>query len=639
LNNFVDSLLAQLDQYGVFIERYYFDGDPRRCYPHNNPAIPRSLEALQAQYAQHRLLIISDSQHFVDPITGELCDWLPKLKHWQQPFLFTLEASRHWAYQKQQVHQAGFVILAVGKQGLESLVKHLETEKANLKPMRGREVDNFPVLLLQRPRRFLERHPPDEAVQTQLLAQLADFLGDEGLLWLSACAVYPELHWQLTLYMGQDKLNESLLLRLARLPWLRYGTMPDWLRFLLLTQLDKAEEQQIRQRLALLLSLSVAKDSDKGFTLAIANKSALFNLAQQILAFWTHKADDESVLKDYVFQSFMDGRLAVKLPKVMNRLLLHFGLLAKIQFILCLMGLSVIPLFLPVETINTVIQLGQPAELVVLLEPEMVKIKGGDFLMGSSETEKGRNDDEKRHKVYVDDFSMGRYEITVAQFGQFVNNTGYQTDAEKTGQGCYGYKDKKFDEYKDYHWRNPGFEQTAQHPVVCVSWNDAIAYTDWLSEKTTKNFRLPTEAQWEYAARGGTTTARYWGNDSDKACAYANGLDISLKKVFNNVKKEVLHNCKDNYIYTAPVGSFIENSYYLNDMLGNAWEWTCSEYDKEYKGKEIKCLSNNRANNDSLVIRGGSWDFSPRWLRSANRFAFSATYRYNYLGFRISRTR
>jgi formylglycine-generating enzyme required for sulfatase activity len=185
------------------------------------------------------------------------------------------------------------------------------------------------------------------------------------------------------------------------------------------------------------------------------------------------------------------------------------------------------------------------------------------------------------------------------------------------------------------NWRNPRFTQTDNHPVVCVSWNDATAYVKWLSQQTGKQYRLPSEAEWEYAARAGTEISRYWGNDLDDACRYANVADKTAKKKFSGWS---IHNCTDGYVYTAPVGSFKSNAFGLYDTVGNVWEWTCSEYEKSYKGKEKHCLSKISTNNDrEFVLRGGSWlDYSMR-TRSAFRFWDFQTSHDNSVGVRLAR--
>ncbi|MEN8221157.1 MAG: formylglycine-generating enzyme family protein, partial [Pseudomonadota bacterium] len=247
----------------------------------------------------------------------------------------------------------------------------------------------------------------------------------------------------------------------------------------------------------------------------------------------------------------------------------------------------------------------------------------------------GDSDEQPLHDVSVGRFAMGRYEVTVGEFRRFVNATGYKTDAEKEGS-CYTYKDSSWQKVKGVNWRNPNFSQDSAHPVVCVSWNDATTYAKWLATQTGKQYRLPTEAEWEYAARAGTKTARYWGNNPDDACGYANVHDNTSKR--ENGFGWAHHKCTDGYAKTAPVGRFKPNGFGLFDMLGNVWEWTCSEYENKYSGKEQRCLSKNIASNKShFVLRGGSWFVDVRWTRTALRLRWQPSERDRLVGFRLAR--
>ena len=165
--------------------------------------------------------------------------------------------------------------------------------------------------------------------------------------------------------------------------------------------------------------------------------------------------------------------------------------------------------------------------------------------------------------------------------------------------------------------------------MSCVSWNDAVAYIEWLNGETGQNYRLPTESEWEYAARAGTVVARYWG-DNDAACEHAN---IADEKFWTPGFV-----CEDGYQYVAPVGQFKANAWGLHDMLGNVWEWTCSEYDSDYGGGESECASKNNAS-ARRVARGGSWGGRPRGVRSANRGRNTPDNRDNSLGFRLARSK
>jgi formylglycine-generating enzyme required for sulfatase activity len=272
--------------------------------------------------------------------------------------------------------------------------------------------------------------------------------------------------------------------------------------------------------------------------------------------------------------------------------------------------------------------------------PEMVSIRGGGYSMGSPEDEEGRDADERRHWVSVDDFKLAKHEVTVGEFGRFVEATGYRTDAEKNAggrEGCWAFEQGAWDWRAWANWRKPNKYQVSrdEDPVSCVSWNDAVAYVEWLSRESGQRFRLPTEAEWEFAARAGTQTARSWGDDPSEACDYANVADRTRVPP-GNYRWDTKHECTDSAAFVAAVGSYRANAYGLYDMLGNVWEWTCSAYDEGYGGAEQRCVSKNDASR--RVNRGGSWNNKPRNVRSANRNRNTPDNRNNNLGFRLAQS-
>ncbi|WP_295453008.1 bifunctional serine/threonine-protein kinase/formylglycine-generating enzyme family protein [uncultured Thiodictyon sp.] len=264
--------------------------------------------------------------------------------------------------------------------------------------------------------------------------------------------------------------------------------------------------------------------------------------------------------------------------------------------------------------------------------PAMVRIGAGSFSMGCQPGETECDDDEKpAHSVKVAAFELGKTEVTMAQFRAFVAaNPGYLTEAEK-GDGCYGWKDNSWVKDKAFSWRNVGFAQEDRSPVVCVSWNDAKDYVAWLSKQTGQTFRLPTEAEWEYAARAGTQTAFSTGNCIKTDQANYNGnydyADCGAKTGVY-LKK------------TQPVGSYPANPWGLYDLHGNVWEWVQDCYHANYTGApkdgeewRDSCIESGRR-----VLRGGSWFSHPRNLRSAYRVWDGTGNRDYDLGFRVART-
>ena len=255
------------------------------------------------------------------------------------------------------------------------------------------------------------------------------------------------------------------------------------------------------------------------------------------------------------------------------------------------------------------------------LAEDMVAVPAGKFRMGGRG--KDAYDSEKpAHRVTVPAFKLGRHEVTVGQFRVFVVVTGYRTDAERGTGGDPGCNTKTGDEWNwtpGSSWRNPGYAVADDQPVVCVSWNDAQAFIDWLNDKTGGNYRLPSEAEWEYAARAGSKKKYSWGNDIGSNQANCDGCGSRW----------------DNR-QVAPVGSFPANPWGLHDMHGNVWEWVQDCRNDSYKGAPNDGSAWTSGDCGQRVFRGGSWDFPPWTLRSAHRYGSDRTYRFNTLGFRLA---
>ncbi len=321
-------------------------------------------------------------------------------------------------------------------------------------------------------------------------------------------------------------------------------------------------------------------------------------------------------------------------------------------------------------------------------QKNMVFIEGGSFEMGDVFNE-GRENEKHVHRVTLTGFYLGKYEVTVKEFKEFIKETGYITNAEKsiskslekeylekfasdkltikekkelsielhsiTGScWCFNIETKKWETKLDANWKNPYFKQSDKDPVTCMSWLDAINYCNWLSEKeklpkaydsktgelldkngkpTTditrvKGYRLPTEAEWEYAAREKGKKKRF-GNGKDIARSSEINFDATQTK-FLFLKKGIFRK------KTTPVGSFKTNSLGLYDMSGNVWEWCCDYmggYDKEKKSNPIKTTGSER------VARGGRWSSISLELRTTARFSWTPANRCNNIGFRIARSK
>ncbi len=273
--------------------------------------------------------------------------------------------------------------------------------------------------------------------------------------------------------------------------------------------------------------------------------------------------------------------------------------------------------------------------------PEMVSIPGGEFMMGSPAAESERDDDElPQRRVRVKTFALGKTEVTVAQWRQFARASGYLTDAERNAhaQGCFTWEpeDPAWAWRAGRSWREPGWSQRDDEPVVCISWVDAQAYVRWLDQHSgVKGWRLPSEAEWEYATRAGSTTLRPWGDDAVVACAHANGADRTRGPKGRAWTEP--HPCRDGHWYAAPVGSYRPNAWGLHDMLGNVWEWVQDCY-LSYASGPSDGSANETNDCRGRVVRGGAWDDPPAVLRSAERFWLGPGNRNNNIGLRVART-
>ena len=266
--------------------------------------------------------------------------------------------------------------------------------------------------------------------------------------------------------------------------------------------------------------------------------------------------------------------------------------------------------------------------------PDMVVIPAGKFTMGSPSSEEGRGNDEgpQREVDIAAPLAVGRFEVTLEQFRQFSRATGHPA-----GGNCFADPDGngEWAETPSANWTSPGFAQSSSDPVVCINWEDAKAYLSWLSSQTGQDYRLLSEAEWEYAARAGTATAYSFGTNADRGCGHMNGADATAKKSYPDW--ETL-GCDDGVLNTAPVGSFLGNAFGLYDIHGNVEEWVEDCYEADYSGAPVDGRAATTGDCSNRVIRGGSWDSTPQILRSANRNWVTPENRLSYLGFRVART-
>lgn len=264
--------------------------------------------------------------------------------------------------------------------------------------------------------------------------------------------------------------------------------------------------------------------------------------------------------------------------------------------------------------------------------PEMVVIPPGKFEMGLADFRKARRPTEgpAREVSIPGTFAIGKTEVTWSQYARFVRET-----SRTGGMGCDTYTAKRFKSNQQAAWNSPGFPQTENDPVVCISWDDAKAYAEWLGVKTGHNYRLITEAEWEYVVRAGTTGERFWGENPADACRFANVADATGR---GSLGLEAVFDCRDRFAGTAPAASFQANPFGVHDLFGNAEEWVLDCWSETYRNAPTSGIANTSGDCDRRVVRGGSWFNGGDDIRATARDADETTARTSTRGFRIART-
>jgi serine/threonine-protein kinase len=262
--------------------------------------------------------------------------------------------------------------------------------------------------------------------------------------------------------------------------------------------------------------------------------------------------------------------------------------------------------------------------------PDMIVVPRGTFTQGSPASEQGRESSEgPQHSVRIDyPLAVAQFEVTRQQFAQFVSEVGY------TLSGCSTYEEGSWKLRNNRDWQSPGFYQDETEPVTCVSWEDARRYTDWLTKKTGKDYRLLSASEWEYIARAGTDTARSWGNNPNIACQLTN---IADRATLDNYPGWEIHDCMDGYVYTAPMEVMKPNEFGVYATLGNVFEWVEDCWNNNYQGAPRDGSAWTEGDCAKRLLRGGSWFSQPKHVRSAFRNRFNSDARASTFGFRVAR--
>jgi len=611
-----DILSSTLAQEGVFVVRYFYDGDPRLCYSDTSEGSVPLIE-LQRKYPGHRLIIFSNGKKLIDPITGRLENWTTVFSNWYDRALLTPETPYEWGFQEITLTSL-FIVMPATVGGLLALVDHLITP--DLRSWRQNSLEL----------------PPPGLNQPDTVARLRTCLGEATFQWLCVCAIYPELHWDLTLYLGslscmpEDLVNEKNLLRLIRLPWFRSGAMPDELRLQLISELDQNIARAVRLAIIELLEKNPAPAE------SFAYDTYHLNLVVQrwLLFRQSHKRRREmlqvmqilpmsQVMQDYAFLRFLESDrqspLEFLLPRRLRKVFYKqgvpaFGLKTSVRLIATVILMTMAWIFIKPSK-DELIYKTEPTKQIAEFS-EIVPLVGGTFSMGSKPNEPNSLPSQRpRHNVNIAPFAIGKYEITNAQFVKFLADSGNQ----KEGGGSWLLIDSYFTKIK--HMQSGEFVVEAgfeNYPVVGVSWYGAGAYCRWLSRKTGIPFRLPTEAEWEYACRAGTETQYSFGDDSTNYDQYGWFLANSS-------------------FGPHEVGQKAPNQFGLYDMLGNMWEWCLDAWSPNYQNTPRDGRAVRPTGNELRVVRGSCW-YDLVWrAQSAHRYNFVPILDINMLvGFRVA---
>jgi formylglycine-generating enzyme required for sulfatase activity len=621
-----DAIYQHLRRNEVLIERYFYRQDPRFCW-NEQAGSATTLHDLHQRYPAHRLVVVGTGSAFLSKTDGDWLPWTAILEQWRYRTLLSTINPAQWSADEQRL--AGrFRIVPASLAGLSDLSDNASAEENNdLQRWRNTPDDSADALRL-----------PDAlssaAMMANLEAEYTDYRPegtDQRLLcWLAATALSPVLHWDATRFFAEvteqhdPRPNEPLftplqLQRLCRLPWFAQGRMPDNARRALLQWLH-TEQPQLLERLRHAWQQLLEEQLEQLRQQATA---------QGLPPFEETVAYEQLRLTMLVNELTLDD-LRLQLPRS-QRLQLERELRELSQHTepdLVALELLENAEAREAQATGTVEEEIPPppegggAAIIAALERSMIPIPAGTFRMGSDDKDKDARDNEKpAHEVTLRAFSMGRTEVTNAQYAAFLNEKGNQKEGgtewidlsgKTTSEKCRieSNDGKTFSVKKGYE----------NHPVIYVSWYGAKAFAQWLSQKTGKNYRLPTEAEWEYSARGGPK----WTD----GFVYAGSNNLN----------EVGWYSANAGSKTHPVASEKKaNQLGLYDMSGNVWEWCEDDWHGDYKGapEDGSAWIEKGSRGEFRVLRGGSWLFDARFCRSAYRGYSGPTYRSNNLGFRL----
>ena len=607
-----DSLVQALKKEDIDITLYYYQHDPRLCFINKDKAY-LTISDLWKKHSDCRLVIFGTGDNFINPFIGEPESWITSLKQWPKRALMTPKPAKIWGLREARLAN-DWLVLPSNMEGLNAVIKYFEyPSKYVISKWITESLDVIPNKDLNDPERLKQR------------------MGPSAFRWLCACAIYPEIHYNLTLRIGQclypkGQLSSLDLLKMIQLPWFIKGLMPDKLRYSLIRSLGEKDTVRVREVIVDVLKENPSQEGEPGFHLHTLNlaiqKWAISPESRKLKKQWRKKLSEipeADILQDYTLVKQIDtvktSPLQFLLPDSFLRVFYRhhipvFGLRTGVRFIRTLLIVAIVFFFM--QTPETSVK--QNVKPVVSFD--FVKINAGKFMMGSPESEKGRGSDEVLHEVVLtNDYLLQTTEITQGQWQAIMGkNPSYFSNC---GEDC---------------------------PVENVSWNDVQEFISRLNRLDSNyHYRLPTEAEWEYAARAGSSAAFANGDIKELKCEFDPNLDKMGWYCGNScVTYEGGYDCSGwgkggctkPKCGTHPVAQKQPNAWKLYDMHGNVWEW-CSDWLEDYPTKSVIDPKGAESGKYRL-LRGGPWDSIARHCRSGVRRGVEPAIRDGDVGARLA---
>jgi formylglycine-generating enzyme required for sulfatase activity len=601
-----NSIYETLRGNNIFVERFYFDNSPMLCRNERYPG-GIALTELLSQYEHAALMMFTDGLQYIDTWEVKRFAWTEMFRHWQHRYFFTPVSPALWGERERLLQELFPFVLPMSVEGMQVVAADLSQGVAT-------ECDKL---------KYWQESVDYTLVPVRIEEKTLDFIGlffrEPVKRWIAACAIYPELNWSLTLALGKmvgewypeehgTQLNSyRQLSQLLRLEWFRLGRIPDRFRRELLdneTWLTRSEVNAVCRFLYEQLSQNIPLEGD------------------------SDHAGRSLQLAVYDLLGETDRELAAVKANTVNELLAKSRSLPDIVTLHVINQRDDSPIYFPIPD-HLLQRLGvDPDQLRSKrkIPANFVHIRGGRFSMGSPETEVSRSSDETLHEVEVSDFWMCKYVVTIGEYLQFAEETKSHFPQWMEKGNEYNIKTGSNDYYKKL-----GSALTDDRfPVVGVSWDDAVAYHEWLSKKTGKKFRLPTEAEWEYACRAGKKTP------------FNTGANLTTDQANYDGNYPYNGNLKGKYRQkTVAVESFEPNKWGLYNMHGNVREWCGDWYSGDYyteckaKGVVKDPEGPKLESGSSRVLRGGCWNYDAEYCRSAFRYSVTPGSRFSFIGFRL----